>query len=368
MSTMLRRLAICVAAITLASCDSRQSEQVPDLPIRAIKYMTIGETVSEDQRTFAGIVEAGANSKVAFEIGGRVLELTVRVGDVVAANQLLARLDPHPYELQVTQAQNSVEQAIATEADARAKYTQQKILLEKQFTTRTAFDSALANLKNAEGQVGIAQSQLALKNRESERTQLIAPFGGRVAERFIEAYEEVTPGQPIFSLQTEGEDRVAVSIPEQLIPRISIGQPVTVSFPAIERATTTGSFTEISPVAGAGNAYPVKIRLDSEPENLRAGMTAEIKVNLEMQQTGDAFSVPIGALKGSADGPSQALIYVFDEDNGVVRERPVKVVGVNGNRPQIIGDIRAGEIIATAGVGYMFDGMQVRLLDPNKPI
>lgn len=330
--------------------------------------MIIGETVADDQRTFAGVVEAGSNSKVAFAIGGKVLELAASVGDVIEADQILARLDPQPWQLQVEQAQNAVQQAIATEANARAKFKQQEILLGKQFTTKTAFDSAQANLKNAEGQVGIAESQLALKNRDRERTQLIAPFGGRIAERFIEAFEEVTPGQPIYALQTEGEDRVSVSIPEQLIPRVFIGQTVTISFPAIADASTTGSFTEISPVPGDGNAYPVKIRLDAEPANLRAGMTAEITVNLGLEETNDAFSVPIGALKGSAEGPSQALIYVFDANDGVVRERPVKVIGVNGNQPQIVGDIEPGEIIATAGVGHMYDGMVVRLLDPDKPI
>lgn len=352
--------------LALSACD-QEEVQAPELPIRAIKYMTIGELATQEKRILAGIVEAGTNSNVAFEIGGRVLEISARIGDTISPGQPLARLDAEPYRLQSQQAENSLKQALANYQDAKAKYLQQKPLWDQRLTTKTSFDTAVANLRNAKGQVGIARSQLELKRRDANRTRLIAPFGGRVSERFVEPFEEVTAGQAIFALQTEGEDEVSVSVPEGLVSRIHVGQSVSVSIPAINDETLSGLFTEISPKAGDANAYPAKIRLSSVPPGLLAGMSAQITLRLDLEEGGTAYSVPTGALKPSASGPSEAIVYVFDTEASVVRERSVRVAGIDGNSPQVIGELKPGDIIATAGVGHMFDGMEVRLLDPSKP-
>lgn len=350
----------------LAACDEEEVEPV-ETPIRAIKYMSIGGTAAAERRIFAGVVEAGTSSNVAFEISGRVVEMVVNIGDVVERGQFMAELDSEPYKLQLQQAEFSLKQATATADDARAKYQQQQRLWDKGFTTKTALDSAVSTLRNADGQVGIAQSQLELRQRDMGLTKLEAPFAGQVAEKTVEVFEEVTPGQAIYTLLTEGEDEVSVSVPEGLVQALSIGQEVEVLFPPLQDAEAVGSITEISPRAQDGNAFPVTVRLQDVPDGLRAGMSAQVTVSFETAATGNAFTVPIGALKGSATGPSHAVVYVYDEAEGVVRERPVQVVGVDGNTPQIIGEVAAGDIIATAGVGQMFDGMEVRLLDLDAP-
>lgn len=350
--------------LALTACEAEE-EVVEELPVRAIKYMALAGVAEADERVLAGVVEAGTSSNVAFEIGGQVVEMAVDVGAVVEAGQFLAALDPEPYELQVQQAEFALRQANAILADARSKYEQQAQLWEGRFTTKTALDTATSNLRNAEGQVGIARSQLDLQKRDLAKTRLTAPFGGQVAQQTIEVFEEVTAGTPIYILQTDGENEVSVSVPETLISKISLGQEVAVRFPPLGDAEVLGRITELAPRAGEANAYPATIRLAESPSGLRAGMSARIAVSFATEATGRAFSVPIGALKGRSEGPGQALVYIFDEAAGVVRERPVRVVGIDGNTPQIVGELAPGEIVATAGVGYMYDGMEVRLLDPS---
>ena len=366
---MIRPCLKCLVLLSLpllAACDEEEAETI-ETPIRAIKHMAIGGTAEAERRIFAGIVEAGTSSNVAFEISGRVVEMAVNVGDVVERGQFIAMLDAEPYRLQLQQAEFSLNQAMASAEDARSKYDQQQRLWDKGYTTKTALDSAVSTLRNAEGQVGIAQSQLDLRARDIGLTELKAPFAGQVAEKTVEVFEEITPGQAIYRLLTEGEDEVSVSIPEGLVQNLTIGQEVDVSFPPLQGAEVTGTITEISPIAQDANAFPVTVRLEATPDGLRAGMSAQVTVTIETAATGKAFSVPIGALKGSATGPNHAVVYVFDEAESVVRERPVQVVGIDGNTPQIVGEVAAGDIIATAGVGQMFDGMEVRLLDLDAP-
>ncbi|MEL7047397.1 MAG: efflux RND transporter periplasmic adaptor subunit, partial [Pseudomonadota bacterium] len=274
-------------------------------------------------------------------------------------------LDAEPFELKVSEARFTLNQAQATLKDAKQKHFQQKELWEKRITTRTAFDTAVSNLSNALGQVGITESQLELRQRDLKKTTLIAPFPGRIAEKQIEVFEEVSAGQPVYVIQTDNENEVEVVIPENLIDRVAIGNQVDLTFPPLGGLKVDGSVTEVSPVAGEANAFPVTVRLEKSPPDVRPGMSAEVTFRFDTEATGKAFSIPIGALKPDLQSKS-ATVFVYDEDEGVVRSRPVQVVGIDGNRPQIVGGVKAGEIIATAGVGHMYDGMKVRLLETEK--
>lgn len=357
--------AIALTGVTVSGCGETQTKSEPPPP-RAIKYIKVDSNTIVDKRTFAGVVRAGTRSNVAFEAGGRILEMSALVGNEVQRGELLARLDPKPLQLQVSQAEFTMNQAMATLNDARSKHSQQKTLWEKRLSTRTAYDTALANFRNAEGQLGIARDQLELRKRDLEKSRLIAPFAGRIAEKKAEVFEEVKAGEAIYVMQTEGENEVQVSIPEALISSITMGQLAKVKFPPLNGSEADARVTEISPQAGDANAFPVTLRLLRSPEGLRPGMSAETTFSFDTRQRGTAFSVPVGALKPDVN-TNTALVFVYDPEKSIVNERPVKVVGIDGNNPQIVGSIKPGDIIATAGVGHMYDGMKVRLLDLKKP-
>ena len=96
-------------------------------------------------------------------------------------------------------------------------------------------------------------------------------------------------------------------------------------------------------------------------------MSAEITFRFETEATGEAFLVPMTALKPKAgnDDEMDASVYVYDEATGTLSERRVRVANVLNNSLEIIGDLSEGEIIATAGVSFLHDGMQVTLFDPK---
>jgi len=336
--------------------------QITELPPRAIKYMKLEARAQKAIRQLAGIVRAGTSANVAFEIGGSVTNMVKKVGDSVKKDEIIASVDRKSIELQVKQSEYSLSQAKASLKDALAKFKQQEQLRKKRYTTQTAFDTAKANFENAKGQVGIAESQLRLARRDLGKADLKAPFDGTVSKKLVEVFEEVKAGSAIYTLQTEGDDKVEVSVPETLIGVVKVGDQVAVKFASLEGVRVPGLITEVSPQAGSGNAFPVTLRLAFSPKGLRPGMSAEITISFEGEATGKAFSVPVGALKPDVK-EKQGTVFVYDAQSKTVRQRPVRVVGIKGNNPEIIGDIKVGDIIAVAGVGQMYDGMKVRLLD-----
>ena len=359
-----RFLVFAAALLTLGACDEEQVADDTAPAIRAIKHMVLDQRAGLQQRRIAGIVKAAVSTNVGFEIGGQAIELLRKAGDPVEAGELIARLDPEPYRLQVSQAQNTLAQQQATLDDAQKKFDQQQRLRTQGFATQTALDSAEAALKTAQGAVGVARSQLELAERDLAKTDLKAPFAGVIARRAVEVFEEVTGGQTIYAVQSDGEDKVEASLPETLINSVSLGSSVDVNFPPLGNVSVVGTVDEIAPLAGDANAYPIEIRLENAPPGLRAGMSAELIFRFETEATGEAFLVPMTAILPRV-GSEAASIFVFDPATGTLDERAVQVTNVENNSLVIIGDLTPGDIVATAGVSFLHDGMQVTLFDSD---
>ena len=288
-----------------------------------------------------------------------------KTGDMVEAGELLARLDPEPLQLALDQARGELARAIAAQDDAAKKFEQQSRLLQQGFATRTAYDSAEATLKSAEGAVAVARSVVERAKRDLARADLKAPFAGVIARRFVEVYEEVTGGQPIFAMQTDGRGKIEASLPETLVNRITLGSEVDVSFPPLGDATVAGTVDEIAPLAGDANAYPIKIALERAPAGVRPGMSAELTFRFATEASGTAFLVPLAAVRPVVDGSADAAVFVYDPDSGTLASRKVTIANVEQNSLQIVGDLAEGDIIATAGVSFLHDGMRVELFDPE---
>ncbi|MGZ0186809.1 MAG: efflux RND transporter periplasmic adaptor subunit [Alphaproteobacteria bacterium] len=174
--------AAALLTVLLVGCEEQQAA-APPAPIRAIKYMTLQSGTAQQERGIAGIVVAGTTSTAAFQTTGQVIELKKKVGDVVKAGEVLARLDPEPLRLRVSSARSEVARAQASVSDSQSKHRQQKQLFDKGFATRTNFESALASLRTSRGALGVAQSQLNIARRDLSKTVLKAPFSGVIAKR-----------------------------------------------------------------------------------------------------------------------------------------------------------------------------------------
>jgi HlyD family secretion protein len=136
-----------------------------------------------------------------------------------------------------------------------------------------AVELAQARLANAEAQLSAAQS--ALRDLE-----LQAPFSGTVTKLFVNDQEWVTPGQPALVISDLQNLRVETTdLSERDVPKVEIGQPVTVYVKALGQ-DVTGQVSEIAPLAdtlGGDVVYQTTIELDQIPEGLRAGMSVDVQ-------------------------------------------------------------------------------------------
>jgi HlyD family secretion protein len=132
----------------------------------------------------------------------------------------------------------------------------------------------------AEGRVTNAQAQLAASQADLVSLRLTAPFDGTVSAIDVHSGEWVIPGQQIISIADLAHLRVETTdFSERDIPRVMIGQPVTVFVKALNQ-NVTGRLSEIAPLSqtlGGDVIYKLTIDLSSIPNDLRAGMSVDVQ-------------------------------------------------------------------------------------------
>ncbi len=334
--------------------------------VRSIKWATLDQGVAAQERRIAGIVQPVDVTQLSFEVSGRVQTLHVRLGDKVQAGDVIAELDREPYLLQVRHAEAEVAAANAVYMEERRNLERQRILFRDGWIAQARLDSAVAGHDAAESQVGARNAHLDLRRRDLGLTLLRAPFDGVITAKAIEAFEEVANGQPIFELSGERDLKVTLRVPPTLINQIHQDQSVTVRFPSDPTLELAGTVTEIGARAAEANAFPVTVVLDEAPDRLRAGMSAEVGFAFDStSQVANSLMVPMNAIL-SGDGQDYH-VFRYDEGTSTVRRVPVEIEDLHDNEVQIAGDLSAGDIIATAGVEFLADGQEVRLMGREMP-
>ena len=344
----------------LAGC----SEAPPDAPerIRAIKPYYVSEPAGGDVRRYSGTIAASDTSAMSFAVPGTVATVNVNQGEHVSAGQVLATLDPAPFELNVQGARSQLATAQANHDEKKLALDRQRQLYERGWVAKAALDQAVAAFDAAEGDLNLARSRLGTAERDLANTRLVAAFDGLIAERHVEPFEEVTVGTPIFQINSDGALEVDVSVPDSVIARLSVGAPVTVEVSTATGCGCAGRITEIGTESNAANTVSVTAALLESPRELLPGMSAEVSVVLSSILEARGYLVPLAAI-APGDEAAQGYIFKFDANAGVVRKVPVRGgEAVAENHVEVIEGVAAGDIIAVAGVSFLRDGQAVKLL------
>ncbi len=356
-----RVLVLGLVGLGLAACE----QEVPEIveQVRAIKVITVTDPASGQTRKFSGIVQATDSSALSFQVGGNVQQVEVALGDHVEQGQLLAVLDKKPYELNLEAARSELQKAKAQHEEKRQEYRRQKTLFDKEWVSQAALDQAQAAFDSAKSQVNFATSKVNLAQRDLNNTVLTAPFAGTIAEKSVDPFVEVSAGQKLFEINADGAIEVALNIPETVISQLTIGMPVSVSLPTQANCDCKGRITEIGSAAGDANAFPVKAGLLDPPLVIRPGMSAEVTLVLSSETQQQAFLVPLSSISPGAER-QRGYVFVFDPETSTVKQTPIRAGPGSENLVAITDGVKAGDVIAVAGVSFLSDGQKVKLMQP----
>ena len=361
---------LCLLVMILAAFGCGKEEKPPEV-IRSIRWIKVVETTTMQVRMISGTTKPVDQTALSFAVGGTVEKVEVRLGDQVRKGQVLAELDQQPFVLGVREAEAGLLKAQAGRVERRANYERYLALYESNNASKAELDEARASFDSAKSQVKAATAQLGLARRDLRKTRLIAPFNGTISVKEIEPHVEVRRGKAIFGLDGEESGfEVSTAVPETLVLHLNVGDEADVVFPGLSNRRVPGVLTEVGLRSRAATTFPVTVQLQEEFPALRSGMSVEVAFQyIPESETGEpivtGLAVPIAAILMGEE--KATFVFIYDEKSSTVKKTQIKVLNLRENDVIVeSGTLKAGDILATAGVPFLTDGQKVNLMKEEK--
>ncbi len=358
----LLRCSIAVLAAWLISGCEPASEEA-EIPLRPVRYMQVTDVNASPSRTFSGTSRSTRVSRLSFKVSGTVVGIPVEVGDRLNAGDLLARLDPSSFDLQVQQSQASLVQAQANERNASANYERFKGLYENRNASRNDLDSARAEAESGKAQVRAAQKALELAELNRSYTVLRAEEACSVASVDVEVNENVNAGSQVTLVNCGDDLEIELGIPDSLIASVNKDAEVSIRFDAIADTGFNGIVTEVGITSESGApTFPVIVAINGQDERLRSGLSADVTFRFATSGRTDAYLLPLSAIANSGNDPF-VFVAQADGDDGqaTVVKRAVEIGELTELGIEVLRGIRPGDLVVTAGVSVIRDGQRVLL-------
>jgi RND family efflux transporter MFP subunit len=356
--TFMRMVWLLCIAVALTAC--KEKIEIVEV-VRSIKTIAVSKQATEKIYKFSGVVAAVDSSGLSFQVGGQVISVEVDIGDRVTKDQVLAVLDPEPYQLDVDAIQAELIKAKDNVAKSKAEYERQKRIFKQGAGAQRFVEVSEYEYKAARSAVNYQIARLDQVNRNLRKTKLLSPYDGTIAWRSVEPNEEVLAGQKIFEINATGKMEVQLAIPENTVDLIKIDDPATITFSTLPGETAQGRISYIGSAAVKANAFPVKVELSDPNEKVLPGMTAEANLTVKAENLKPGFIVPFQALLPAPEA-NQGFAFVYDPQTSTVKKTAVRSRGSEGKEIIIYEGLAAGDIIAAAGVSFLADGLKVKLL------
>jgi len=344
-----------LSALFLTACDNSTQIEKKEEVIRPAKLFTVQDPAKALIRNFPAEVEANAESNLAFRVSGQIFEFPVKAGYMVKKGDVIAKLDPQDYKLQLDDRQARYDLA-------KSKFEQAKLLLDRKLGSKSNYDEAKANL-------GVAQSSLNVAKTNIEYTLLHAPFAGSVSKVFVEKHDHVLAKQSIVSLQTRDLIDLSIQVPEDIVSRALRGsthQPTVIfdSYPNKQYLATIKEYdTEADP---STLTYKVVFSLPTPQEfNAFPGMSANIKMDLSQvtAATTNKYILPIGAVFSAEDQPlsdNKKHVWKVNPDTMKVNRIEVEIGELKSNGIEVLSGLSTGDIVVAAGSHFLTENTRIR--------
>ncbi len=319
------------------------------------------ETVPVRQQTLeeviggSGAVEQAETVNLITQLNAQVLEVPVKIGDLIKKGELLVRWDDRLIKTTVEANREYVE------AD-KIKIRNETRQVERYSTLQTknmgtAVDLEKYEMALADAKIDLAKSTVSLKQAEIdlEHVKQLSPIDGIVLERLVNPNEFTKPGQVIMKLGFLNTVLMTAKITEEKMHSVQLGLPAETTFPAFPSEVFRGTVAKIDPnIDPITRTFTTYIKIENPDFRLKPGLSGFARIRRTAK---DVLAVPsIAILNPSGE---QASVFIVDSSNRANLRKVHPGIVVDA-MTEITDGLKEGDKVVTVGQFYLKDNDKIR--------
>jgi membrane fusion protein (multidrug efflux system) len=289
----------------------------------------------------SGTVEANERIDLRAEVTGIVEAIYLTEGSRVQEGDLLLKINDS--ELQAQKSRAEYRYNLAAQQEER-----QRRLLEKGGVSQEDYDATL-------NQVNVFRSEMQLIDAQLEKTEIRAPFSGRIGLKYVSKGQFIGPDQPIASLQELDRVKIDFSVPERYAGRVQTGDLMRFDVQGID-STFVGEVYAIEPRINT-DTRTLSLRAISDNPEFLLYPGAFANIELVLEEIEETLMVPTISL---IPGLNSQKVYVAVD--GMVEERIVKTGIRTSEKVQILEGLNPGDQVLTTGLLQARPGLAIRVV------
>ncbi|MDR0814209.1 MAG: efflux RND transporter periplasmic adaptor subunit [Bacteroidales bacterium] len=276
-----------------------------------------------------GSLEANEEVVLKSEVSGKITGIHFTEGTQVEQGTLLIKVYDDDLQAQLLKARANLK--LTADVEAR-----QRQLLEKEAISRQEYDVAYANLQSAQADIALLESQIS-------KTEILAPFDGKIGFRKVSPGEYITPGTDIASLVSDNPVKIQFAVPEKYVGTVGKNSVIRYTIEGMLNERTATVYAVESTIDAATRTLQMKALTPNNDRLLTPG--AFVRINVMMETKKNIMMVPSDAVLSESVGQK---IFVYRGGN--VESILVQTGTRTNDKIEILTGLNAGDSLITSGL------------------
>ncbi len=363
MNTRAVALLAALALAPLAGCSRSQADGTEAPRGLAVRTATQQTRELADEIVLTGTLKPRAQVQVVAEVAARLLRVAHDEGALVEKGEVLAVLDDTDYRLANDRARAALAVAEANRAHAQAEKERADNLLKSGGITDRDHLSAQVALQVADASLAQTRAELAIAGQQLARTQVRAPFAGRVAKRLPDPGSMLAAGSPVFTLVDDSFLKYEAQVPSRDLAKVRPGVPVQLSLDALPGTRLEGRVARVEPLVDErSRSFRAVVEVPGQP-GLIGGLFA--RATVRVGEIAGALVVPPAALVREGADPTAATAFVV---RGGKAEKVDVALGVEApDGIQVTKGLAAGDVVVLDPPTTLASGAPVDVQNGGRP-